>query len=99
MIHCSVLALAAYFFNAFGETKIAIATRANPREPIIPTGKGPNSGFGCPVVAKIATPAIPLMAAWPMTAGQMLLLRRVSQPRKIPSPKVTQINRSGPAQG
>jgi hypothetical protein len=38
--------LMAYSANPFGEKKIAIATRANPREPIIPTGKGPSSGLG-----------------------------------------------------
>ncbi len=38
--------LAAYSFNALGEKKIANATRANPKEPMIPTGKGPSSVFG-----------------------------------------------------
>ena len=88
-----------YASNAFGEKNIASATRANPSEPMIPTGKGPSNILGFPAVAKTAAPAIPLIAACPMTAGQMLLPRRVNQPRKIPKPKVTQMKSSGPTQG
>ena len=42
----SLLEIVVHSTNPFGETKIAIATSANPTEPMIPTGKGPSSVLG-----------------------------------------------------
>ena len=66
---------------------------------MIPTGSGPSTGSGEPFTAKTDSDAIPLIAAWPITAGQILPERRVNQDRKTPKQKVIQRNRMGPNHG